>query len=249
MADARELIAEIERGVELPSGTDERFNGYGVMGLPFASGHVLSMRRFPASSIGDGYFSIWHRDPDGRWSMFQNVPPAQACPRYFGSIVAEAGQRDIAMTWTGPMSFSITMGAGTKGDALSWDVSLGSSPAIGMMNAIGGIMPDAMWRSPAVLKLMAAVAGPVLGTGRMNLVGEAPNGQDFIANPLHIWSIPESKAAVNGEDLGPVGPLAEQASLGDFMIPQRGMFVIGRAFFENFDETQHSSATTQAANP
>ena len=244
MADARELITNVEQTVQLPSGTEERFSGYGVMGLPFSSGHILAFRRFPASSVGDGYFSIWHRDPDGRWSMFQNVPPSKACPRYFGSIVAEAGERDIAMAWTGPMSFTVTMG----GDIL-WDVSLGSSPAIRAMNAVGGIMPDAMWRSPAVLKLMAAVAGPLLGSGRLRLVGEAPNGQDFIANPLRIWSIPQSRAVVNGVDLGPVGPLAEQASLGEFMIPQQGMFVIGRTFFENFDAARHASATTKDAKP
>lgn len=46
------LTAEIELRPELPSGGDERFAGFGVMGLPFASGHVLAMRRFPASSIG-----------------------------------------------------------------------------------------------------------------------------------------------------------------------------------------------------
>ncbi len=41
MADARELIAEAQRGVELPSGTDERFNDYGVIALRFSSEHVL----------------------------------------------------------------------------------------------------------------------------------------------------------------------------------------------------------------
>jgi hypothetical protein len=51
----------------LPAGGGERFAGYGVMGLPFRSGHVLAMRRFPASSIGPACTSVWHRSPDGRW--------------------------------------------------------------------------------------------------------------------------------------------------------------------------------------
>jgi hypothetical protein len=34
--------AEIERHAGLPTGAGERFTGYGVMGLPFASGHVLA---------------------------------------------------------------------------------------------------------------------------------------------------------------------------------------------------------------
>jgi hypothetical protein len=51
----------------LPDGQDERFNGYGVMGVPFVSGDLLALRRFPNTSIGDGYTSVWHRRPDGRW--------------------------------------------------------------------------------------------------------------------------------------------------------------------------------------
>ena len=76
MADARELIGEIERSVKPPSGTDEGCNGYGVMGLPavagrnaastkvtvghpatakqtagLPSGHVLNMRRYAADCL------------------------------------------------------------------------------------------------------------------------------------------------------------------------------------------------------
>jgi hypothetical protein len=45
----------IVRGIEdrTPiTGSPERFFGYGVMGPPFASGYVLGLRRFTASSIG-----------------------------------------------------------------------------------------------------------------------------------------------------------------------------------------------------
>jgi len=40
----------VEAAASLPARGEERFNGYGVMGLPFRSGAVLAMRRFPASS-------------------------------------------------------------------------------------------------------------------------------------------------------------------------------------------------------
>ncbi len=42
------------------------------MGLPFASGHVLAMRRFPASSIGLPYTSVWHPDPEGQSAFWQD---------------------------------------------------------------------------------------------------------------------------------------------------------------------------------
>jgi len=241
MAEPRELAAQVEEGASLPGGTEERFSGYGVMGLPFASGHVLAMRRFPVTSIGPGYTSIWHRDPDGRWSMYQNVEPRMACPRFFGSALVQSGVRDITMEWPGPDTLSITI----RGH-LSWQMSFGSSPAIALMNAIGGLMPDALWRNGLVLKLMAAVAGPMLGAGRLGLSGLAPNGQRFVANPQRIWSILKATAVLDGVDLGPPGPLREQAIIGDFWIPQRGIFVIGRSFFEPFDEARHLATTSQA---
>jgi hypothetical protein len=36
---------------------------------------------------------------------------------------------------------------------------------------------------------------------------------------------------VRGVDLGEIGPAPEQARLRDFAIPQRGVFVVGRAMF------------------
>ena len=35
----------------LPDGDDERFVGFGVMGLPFAGGHYLALRHFPATTF------------------------------------------------------------------------------------------------------------------------------------------------------------------------------------------------------
>jgi hypothetical protein len=35
---------------------------------------------------------------------------------------------------------------------------------------------------------------------------------------------------VEGENLGPTGPLAEQAHMADFYFPQRGIFAVGRVF-------------------
>jgi hypothetical protein len=66
----------------------------------------------------------------------------------------------------------------------------------------------------------------------MNLAGKTPNGQEFIANPQRFWLIDSSRAVIDGTDLGPVGPLDLQANLNDFLIPQRGMFAVARAFME-----------------
>jgi hypothetical protein len=77
---------------------------------------------------------------------------------------------------------------------------------------------------------MGAVAGRLLGVGTVALTGATSNGHLFQANPLRIWSVRETHAVVDGVDLGPAAPLAEQAHLADFFIPQRGVFAIGRVF-------------------
>jgi transposase len=51
----RDAAVAAQRNPVLWPGTDERFTGYGVMGLPFRSGHYLAMRHIPASSIGPEY--------------------------------------------------------------------------------------------------------------------------------------------------------------------------------------------------
>ena len=79
---------------------------------------------------------------------------------------------------------------------------------------------------------MQPVASRMLGVGRVGLHGRAPNGQWFVVNPRRLWVVADSRATVNGEDVGAPGPLAEQASLGDFWIPQRGIVAVGEAIFE-----------------
>ena len=79
-----------------------------------------------------------------------------------------------------------------------------------------------------MLRLMGVAARVVLGAGRVNLTGRTPNNQRFIANPRMLWSIAATRAIVDGIDIGAAGPIAGQASLGDFVIPQRGLFAVAR---------------------
>jgi hypothetical protein len=101
----------------------------------------------------------------------------------------------------------------------------------GSLNGVAGILPNRMWTARPVLSLLGRVAGTALNAGRVGLAGEAPNGQVFIANPLRVWLVADAAASLRGIDFGPTGKLDEQAALGDFWIPQRGTFAIGRAYF------------------
>ena len=243
MAEPRDLVQQIEAAPSLPRGTEERFSGYGVMACPFESGHIICHRRFPASSVGPAYTSIWHRAPDGRWTFYQDVAPREACPRFFGSALAETIETPVGVTWTEARRFHLVIPG-----RLEWEVSVAPTVATRAMNAVGGLMPDVLWKSPAVLGVMASVAGVALGAGKLRMAGRSPNGQRFVANPMLIWTISESRALLDGQDLGGAAPLREQPRLGDFWIPRTGLFVIGRAFFEPFDAARHSAATSAGSS-
>lgn len=83
-----------------------------------------------------------------------------------------------------------------------------------------------------VVSVMGVAAKATLGTGRLNLTGLTPNGHRFIANPRRLWLIESSRAVVDGVSVGPAGPLVSQASLGDLLLPQRGLFAVARARLE-----------------
>src|SRR6266540_4594335 len=115
----------------------------------------------------------------------------------------------------------------------------------GVDNGMGRLMPEPLWRNSLVLDIMSRFAGFALGTGRLRMRGRAPNGQSFIANPRLIWTIPRATATLAGVDLGPLGPVPQQATLGDFAIPQRGILAVGLAFFEPFDENRHLAVASR----
>jgi hypothetical protein len=99
------------------------------------------------------------------------------------------------------------------------------------MNGMVSLIPMTWWRSEPFMGWMGRMAGPMLHAGKVRLTGRAPNGQSFIANPTRLWLIADSTAKVDGIDFGDIGPAPVQGELGDFRIPQQGVFAIGRAFF------------------
>jgi hypothetical protein len=235
MADPRSIAAEMETRPQLPAGKDERFVGYGVMAQSFASGHILALRRFTATSVGPAYTSVWHRDPDGRWTFRITGEPFQCCNRYFGSAVDESITCDIALEWTSAHQLVITTGDGV----IRWTVKMVATPITRLMNASCPLIPDGLWQKSFAPTMTGAMAGGLLRSGRLSLHGALPNGQRFLTNPPLIWSVEHTSATLAGEDLGPGGPLSLQDHLEDFWLPQRGLFYAGAVRFETYDETCH----------
>ena len=243
--EPRELIEQLEAAASLPVGSNERFNGYGVMGLPFRSAHILAMRRFPASSLGPAYTSVWHRKPNGDWVFYADVSPRLACARFFGASARDAIETEIRLTWPTPFRLRVSMPA----VSFEWEVEVAETAATRLMNATGRLMrliPSVARRSPAVLAMVGKMAGPLLGVGRVRMHGRVPNGQQFVTNARLLWAVVDSKARLAGEEFGPPGPVQPQAHLADFWIPQRGLLAIGEAYFDSFDPALHSAQISRS---
>jgi hypothetical protein len=234
------------RDAALPQRPGEHFVGFGVMGLPFDSGHYLALRRFPANTIGGAYHSVWHRDPCGEWVFYGDTPPMHSCARYFDAALARTEMARIRLYWPAPDRLAITVDG-----ALDWTVRLQRTPATAALTGLGRLLPEPMWRSPAAIAVVARCAGAALRAGRMGLAGRLPNGQAFLANPRQLWAVTASSARLHGVDLGSPAPLCEQARLGDFWLPQRGLFAVGQVWAESFDAHRHHvarSASVPAAS-
>lgn len=241
MKSIRAQILDAEQNATVGSGDGERFSGYGVMGLPFATGHVLAMRRFPVTSIGPGYTSVWLRRPSGDWTIYADAPAELSCARYFGAGLESAVHCPVSVDWTGDSTLTVTVADA----ALAWTLELSSTPVSTGMTAMLGAVPAQLLERKGFLKAMGAAAGPVLRAGKLGLAGPVPNGQGFRAKPRRMWFVTRSTATLDGEHLGTPAPLAVQARLGDFWIPQCGIFLIGASSFDTFDPTRHLPPTAR----
>ncbi|WP_024794069.1 hypothetical protein [Tomitella biformata] len=243
----REIARSITANPVLPPGADETFTGYGVMGLPFASGHYLALREIPATSFAGGYRSVWHRDPAGAWRFFTTAPADLSCPRYFGAASEHAPTRcEIAVAWPTETSLRVSIDG-----VLDWRVEVGPTAGTRLMSSMGSLMPQWVWTSRPILAAMGRMAGPILKVGRVRLRGTVPNGQAFTVAPVLTWSVTSSTAVLDGVDLGAPGPLSEQAHLAGFWLPQRGILAAGHGHFEALDPVQHqlARAAVEGARP
>jgi len=133
------------------------------------------------------------------------------------------------------------------GTAIEWHVALGTSLRTQLLNTIAGVIADRVWQVPAVLRVMGVAAKATLGTGRLNLTGLTPNGHRFNHNPRRLWLIESSHAVVDGVSVGPTGPLANQASVGDLLLPQRGLFAVARMRLEQPPQSRGTRASPAAS--
>lgn len=243
-ATPRDVVEELETKGVLADGTQERFLGYGVMGMTFDSGHVLGLRRFPFSSIGPGYTAIWHRSPEHRWSFFSTVSPELSCARYTGEISDESRETAIELSWPEPNRLRVTC----EDPGFVWDIRVAHSPVSRVLSAVAQRMPNSLLASQPMLRALGPFAGASLRTGRLALMGAMPNRQGFHTVPTHVWEITAGSAELRGADLGSGAPLPQQATLGDFRIPQRGLLAVAALDFDPLDPSRHSTRVVHSVD-
>ncbi len=232
---ARELqaIKPLTRTSPLPG--FEYIRGFGVFSSPFDSGHVLALRVFPENDFAP-YTAIWHRAPDGLWSIFVDAPRLDiACPRYFGSAAHHVQFSHITLTWTGPMELLIEMDS----PRLVWSVSMATTPLIRIMNMISPRLPEPLWRAPIMLRAMEWIGRTLFDLGDMTLSGIVPNGHFGILMPQRMFLITSAKADLEGRDLGQPTRSKENPSIGDVRLPARPTFAVGRGYFKIQDPIEY----------
>lgn len=222
----RDVVAGLEARPVVPVGSDDRFAGYAILGVRFASGDILALRRFPASSVGPGYTSVWHRSPDRRWIMYQDIDVHAGCGKYFSSAVETIREAPIRVVWTGADRFSVFVG---RAEPITWDVQLGATALSRALSSLAAFLPASLFRVPVLARAVGSAAGALLGAGALTLTGSSPNGFRFIAQPEDVWFVAASRAVIGSRPAGAVVTGDEDVLLGDFRIPRRGLFAIARA--------------------
>ena len=221
----------------------EYVKGWGVMGLPFDSGHVLALRVFPENDFSP-YRTIWHRDPEGLWSIYVDGPRFDtACPRYYGAACAHVGHARIGIDWTGPASLRVTMDS----PHLEWTIEAKETRTLRLLNAASPRLPLWTWRSAALVRARERLARGLLGMGAIRLSGTMPSGHIGILMPARMYLIDESTAVLDGRDLGLPTRVRPNPQIGGVPLPARGVLAIGGASWTilDHDEYRRTQAETQ----
>ncbi len=228
-----------EGTVEAPVPGHEYVRGWGVFALPFDSGHVLALRVVPQNSFAP-YRTVWHRHPNGRWSIFVDAPRLDiACPRYVGAACGYTGHARIELSWTGPRTLRVSLDA----PSLDWTLSVHTSPGAGRSEHARRSNAPATWRHTWLDRGTERMA-QALGMGRLALSGEMPSGHVGKLMPQRMYYVDDAQATLDGLDLGRPTRLAENPKIGDLPLPARGVLVIGQGMWQIRDPEEFSRTRT-----
>lgn len=230
-----ELQAKETRTQSSPVDGFEYARGWGIYAHPFDSGHVLALRIFPENDFAP-YEAIWHRTPEGEWTIFVDGPRLDtACPRYYGAAAEDERFTSITLDWPGPTDLSVEMDE----PELVWTVSMADSALFDVLNVINSKVPEVLARTRPMTQVLEWVGDNVFDLGSIDLAGTAPNGQDAILLPRQLVPITSSSARLNGTDLGEPAKHPDNPTIGDLNLPARPVLAIGTGYFSIEDTVEY----------
>jgi hypothetical protein len=115
-------------------------------------------------------------------------------------------------------------------------VHLTATAATRLLSNASRLLANATGRTTASWASWAASRGSCCDQDECGCTAPSPDGQHFQAAPRMVWAVSDSTALVGGEDVGPPGRLPHQDRLGDFWLPQRGIFAVGTARFDTHEQ-------------
>src|SRR5262245_17118187 len=214
------IAAALERGVRLPDGPGDRYAGYAVLDVRLASGDILALRRFPVTSVGTGYTSVWHRDVNREWTLFSDVAKPHGCSRYFADMFTRSVVAPIRIDWRSPRSLVVEVDGGGM---LKWRLDLAPSAATAVFNAAAGYIP-----------LPRSILDFALKAGRLRLVDRVPDGIRVQALPQAVWAVNASRARLCGRDLGCLHDVASSGRV-ELWRPRRSLFAAGAMVIDGME--------------
>jgi hypothetical protein len=229
LLERRRLAGQDGHGVVL--------DGFGLMSLVLDSGHVLAFRRITGSSMGPPFTSVWHRDPDGRWTLHINVSPTRSYARYFGGAMDAVEQSEIDVVWKRHHELSIYVRAAR----LHLTLRLAASSGTRLATAAAALLPARLWQVDASAALVGRAAGSALRAGPLVLHGSTLDGHHYQIRPRAFWRVEAAAVALGCGDLGGMVEPADAPAFGGYVMPRRPLFVVGSAHFQRRGDGQDGS--------
>lgn len=225
-----------------PWSNHEYVRGYSVMVLPFSSGDLLALRVWPQSDFGP-YVSVWHRSPDGEWSIYSDGPSLETtCPRYWSPAVQQTELATINITWTGPNELRVEM----EEPQLEWTMTISAPVLLKGLNAVSSVLPLWSWKPASLRRVREWIAERFLGMGDLRFSFIMPSSHDTIIMPEEVFFIEESDAELNGRSLGDSVRLKTNPTIGDVPLPTRPTFVLGQAHMQITNPAEYRRTREEA---
>lgn len=241
---ATEVTALPEKRGRFAWSDHEYARGWGIFGLPFDSGHVLALRVFPQNDFAP-YRTVWHRTPDGAWSIFVDGPRLDtACPRYYAPACATVAHARIDVQWLGAHALRISM----TDPALSWSAVASTTPLLRAVNAVSPHLPLWTWKRPSLVRTRELIARGMLGMGAIRMRGVMPSGHVGTLMPQRMYFIDDAAATLDGIDLGRPERAAATPDIGGVTLPARGVLAVGQAAWQILDSVEYEHTRTQTGD-